>query len=98
MKHVGTRYVLTILKNLHSIQGKKISRGNWNPFFRLCLTIILVLFHICPSSSRALNVLNSAKDLVQSLDEADNAQKKAKSAIEQANDDIASARADLEEV
>lgn len=56
------------------------------------------LFSLFSFSARALNVLNSAKDLVQSLDEADNAQKKAKSAIEQANDDITSARADLEEV
>lgn len=40
--------------------------------------------------------MNEAKDLVNSLDEADDAQKKAKEAIQQANDDIALARADLE--
>lgn len=40
--------------------------------------------------------MNEAKDLVNSLDDADKAQKKAKEAIQQANDDIALARADLE--
>lgn len=66
-----------------------------NPDFSLSFFSYYSLFS---SSVRAHKVLNSAKDLVQSLDEADNAQKKAKAAIEQANDDIASARADLEEV
>lgn len=53
----------------------------------------------CPIfSERALKVLNSAKEMVKSLEEADEAQKKAKQAIAQANDDITSAKNDLEEV
>lgn len=50
------------------------------------------------NSERAENVLKSAKDLVQSLDEADVAQQKAKDAIRQANEDISLARSDLEKV
>lgn len=49
-------------------------------------------------SERAENVLKSAKELIQSLDEADVAQQKAKDAIRQANEDISLARSDLEKV
>lgn len=43
-------------------------------------------------------MLEQAHNLVKSLDEADEAQEKAKAAIEQANEDIALAKADLEKV
>lgn len=43
-------------------------------------------------------MLEQAHNLVKSLDEADEAQEKAKTAIEQANEDIALAKADLEKV
>lgn len=49
-------------------------------------------------SERAENVLKKAQELKKSLDEADIAQQKARDAIEQANEDIALARADLEKV
>lgn len=49
-------------------------------------------------SQRAENVLKSAKDVVQSLDEASAAQIKAEEAIKQSTEDISLARADLDEV
>lgn len=49
-------------------------------------------------SQRAENVYKQAQELVKSLDEADIAQQRAKDAIEQANEDIALAKADLEKV
>lgn len=49
-------------------------------------------------SQRAENVFKQAQELVESLDEADIAQQKAKDAIKQANEDISLARADLEKV
>lgn len=42
--------------------------------------------------------MKQAQELKKSLDEADVAQQKARDAIEQANEDIALARADLEKV
>lgn len=47
---------------------------------------------------RAEDVLVSAKDVVKSLEEADIAQTKARNAIKLSNEDIALARADLEQV
>lgn len=49
-------------------------------------------------SQRAENVLKSAQDVVQSLDEASAAQFKAEEAIKQSSEDISLARADLDEV
>lgn len=49
-------------------------------------------------SERAEKALKQAQELKKSLDEADVAQQKARDAIEQANEDIALARADLEKV
>lgn len=49
-------------------------------------------------SQRAENVLKSAKDVVQSLDEASAAQIKAEEAIKQSTEDISLARVDLDEV
>lgn len=49
-------------------------------------------------SQRAENVLKSAKDVVQSLDEASAAQLKAEEAIKKSTEDISLARADLDEV
>lgn len=43
-------------------------------------------------------MLKQAQELVKALDEADEAQQKAKDAIKQANEDISLARADLEKV
>lgn len=47
---------------------------------------------------RADEVLESAKKVVQSLEEADAAQTKARNAIKLSNEDISLARADLEQV
>lgn len=47
---------------------------------------------------RADDVLEAAKKVVQSLDEADAAQNKARNAIKLSNEDISLARADLEQV
>lgn len=49
-------------------------------------------------SERAESVLKQAQELKKSLDEADIAQQRARDAIQQANEDIALARADLEKV
>lgn len=49
-------------------------------------------------SERADNVLQQAKKLKESLDEADVAQQKAKDAIKQANENIEMAREDLSKV
>lgn len=43
-------------------------------------------------------MLERAKDVVKALDEAEDAQIKAREAIKKANDDIEMARSDLEEV
>lgn len=58
---------------------------------KLPLTLII-------HSQRSGNVLSQAKDLVKALEEADEAQQKAKDAIKQANEDISLARDDLEKV
>lgn len=52
----------------------------------------------CIYRKRADDVLQSAKQVVQSLDEADAAQTKARNAIKLSNEDISLARADLEQV
>lgn len=55
-----------------------------------------IVISVC--SQRAENVLKSAKDVVQSLDEASAAQLKAEEAIKKSTEDISLARADLDEV
>lgn len=49
-------------------------------------------------SERADKVFEQAESLVKSLDDAEEAQEKAKTAIHQAHEDIALAKADLEKV
>lgn len=56
------------------------------------------LFLNLSNRERADEVLKSAKNVVQSLEEADAAQTKARNAIKLSNEDIALARADLEQV
>lgn len=88
-----TRNDLARVQNLKDLAGN----SRWaRKFVFLPLKITFKRDFVC--RKRAENVLKSAKDVVQSLDEASAAQIKAEEAIKQSTEDISLARADLDEV